>query len=52
MSVTLADKLLQNYIRKVDSTCSKFDLIDLFTNSEAKGAIQHASDEEIYLNVT
>jgi hypothetical protein len=39
MSVTLAEKLLSNYLRNIEATCQKFDLIDLFSNADAKLAI-------------
>jgi hypothetical protein len=50
MSFTLAQKLLQQYLRKIEANSNVFDLIDLFSDSTAKAAISRALPDEIYLN--
>ena len=42
MSFTLAQKLLQQYMRKIEATSNVYDLIDLFSDSKAKAAIKDA----------
>lgn len=50
MSFSLAQKLLQQYMRKVEATSDVYDLIDLFSDSKAKAAINSALAEDIHIN--
>ena len=50
MSFTLAQKLLQQYMRKIEATSNVYDLIDLFSDSKAKAAINSAVAEDIHVN--
>lgn len=50
MSYTLAQKLLQQYIKKIEATSDTFDLIDFFSDSRAKAAINSALAEDIHIN--
>ena len=50
MSYSLAKKLLQQYLNKIEASSNIYDLIDLFTDSRAKAAINNAGPDDVILN--
>jgi hypothetical protein len=50
MTDSLTEQLLQQYIRKITDSSHICSLLDLFTCSEAKAAINRAPIEDICVN--
>lgn len=50
MSDSLADMLMQRYLKKIQETCSVHSLLDFFSRSEAKGDLIRAKPDEIFTN--
>ena len=50
MSDTLAKKLMDRYLSKVESFCDMYSLMDLLTNADARKALNFAKPEHILTN--
>jgi hypothetical protein len=50
MTDSLTEQLLQQYLRKVTESSQIFSLLDLFSCSKAKAAINKAPIEDICIN--